>query len=90
MILVTIKEGQAFAIADRIVRVDRILMPGRVRLTIDGENEPVIVSWDRKFELFPEITITMHRDAHYPRRIKLVLEAPDHIHVSKPQNEGTG
>lgn len=92
MFMVHIQEGQQVQIGNRLIRVTEVIQPGQVRIEIDGEDLPTILSWDRKLELFPSVKVSIKRHTtSYSKRVRLIFEAPRHIYIRElPYEPGDG
>lgn len=81
MFIVLAREGQSIRIGDRVIRVMAVTRPGLVSVMVVGEPDPVLLSWDRKLELFPGVKVTIERVTNYSQRIKFFFEAPRSVHI---------
>lgn len=81
MFIVNAREGQSIQIADLMVHVLTVVRPGLVSLSIPGEPEPVMVSWDRKLEVFPDVNVTVDRATCYSHSIKFFFDAPRAVRI---------
>lgn len=91
MFMVHVREGQRIRVGDQHLQVLDILQPGVVRLQVEGENEPFLISWDRKLEVLPDVRVTVNRTSPcYSLRIVLGFEAPRHIQIRELDLEDGG
>lgn len=81
MFIVLAREGQSISIGDRVIRVVSVTRPGLVSIMVDGEPDPVLLSWDRKLPLFPSVNVTIDRATTYSPRIKFFFEAPRSVRI---------
>lgn len=87
MFVVTAKEGQTIAIGDRSIRVLTVIHPGVVAIAVDTEADPVLLSWDRKLALFPEVVVTVARPPGFSQRVKLLFDAPKTVRIRELPHE---
>lgn len=93
MFIVRIQEGQKVRIGDRVLHALEVIQPGQVRCMIDGEAEPIILSWDRKLEILPNVLLTVKRNTPcFSKSIRLMFGAPRDIYIRElpyePDNNG--
>jgi len=81
MFIVIAREGQTISIGDRLVRVLSVTRPGLVAVTVDGEPDPILLSWDRKLTILPGVNVTIDRATSYSQRIKFFFEAPRSVRI---------
>lgn len=87
MFIVQIREGQSISVGDRVLTALSVPRPGLVEMTIDGETDPVTISWDRRLEILPAVYLTVDRTACYTNKIKLFFDAPRTIKIREQPYE---
>jgi len=81
MFIIKVREGQSVQVGDRVITAAQVIRPGLVKVEIDGEPEPVLVSWDRKLTILPGVTITVHRVVCFSEKITLLFAAPRSVRI---------
>ena len=81
MFIVNAQEGQSILVGDRIIRPVSVIRPGVVSLEIEGEPGTILIGWDRKLAIFPEVLVTVSRTAGFSQRIKFLFDAPKSIRI---------
>lgn len=81
MFIISAYEGQTVEVADRHFTVGTMRSPGVVEVYVEGESSPVLVSWDRKLELFPGVQVSMERNLGFSHRVKFLFDAPRSVRI---------
>lgn len=81
MFIVNAREGQGIQIGDRVIRALSVIRPGLVSVSIDGEPDSILVAWDRKLTILPEVAVTVDRAVCYSQRIKFFFDAPRSVRI---------
>ena len=87
MLIINANEGQRIQVGDRIIRAVAVLSPGVVSLEVEGEDAPVLVAWDRKLDLFPNVRVTVERGVGMSPRIKFLFDAPRCVRIRELPHE---
>lgn len=86
MLICSLKEGDCLLVSDRHATLDRIVREGVGVLRLDDGTE-VTVSWDRWVFLFPSVMVSVSRTKDFVERLRLMVQAPLTIPVSRRKNE---
>lgn len=81
MLVISAYQGQAIRVGDRRVTVGELIAPGLIYLQVDGESEAMLVGWDRRVEIFPEVYVEAERSLGMGRRHKFLFTAPPHVGI---------
>ena len=87
MFIIKANEGQRIQVGDRFIRATSVIAPGVVQLEVEGEAQPVTVSWDRKLDLFPGVRVTLERGVSMAPRIKFMFDAPRSVKIRELPDE---
>lgn len=81
MFVISAYEGQQIRVADRLLTVGALCNPGLVHMAITGEDNPVPILSDRFLEIFPEVFLSMERNANMSNKIKFLFKAPRSVRI---------
>lgn len=68
--------------------VDCAIRPGLIRVLLDGDPEPILISWDRRLTILPGVELTVKQHSGLGQRIRLLFEAPRELRIRERPYEG--
>jgi len=81
MLIVKAQEGQSIQVGDRTIKVVAGVSPGVVSVRVDGEDDLILIGWDRKLMIFPDVHVTVPRTAGFSQIIRFLFDAPKSIRI---------
>lgn len=83
MLMLAISEGDRLEIGDRVLFVQTLSPDGKVTFSLDGDPEPVVVLWDRKTLVLPEVAMFVSLNEARSSQVRLAVEAPRSIKIKR-------
>ena len=86
MMVVLMREGDSLRLSDRGLSLDRIIQEGVGLLKLD-DGTKVQIAWDRWVYVLPSVRVSVSRKRGYAERLRLMVEAPPSISITRHRND---